>query len=175
MIIPFVQTAFSDCGESRSGRREKTAAARRAAVTEVCAMLTRWQKLELPLAFDLLRREMDEAFEGRTYARWPSIDVTEDVTGFTLRADLPGLEEKDIELVVEKDTLVLSGERKLDLPKEHAVHVRERASAKFSRTIALPKNVDGSAVTAKLENGVLTVTLPKAKESLPRRIDVKAS
>jgi HSP20 family protein len=142
-------------------------------------MLTRWGDWELPVAFDAfhrLRRELDEAFDVRVEAgRWPAIDVTEDASGFVLKAEVPGLEEKDIDLVVEKDTLVLSGSRTIEPPKDHVVHVRERASAKFTRQLSLPRTVDASAVSAKLENGVLTVTLPKAKDALPRRIDVKAS
>jgi HSP20 family protein len=140
-------------------------------------MLTRWRDFELPLAFDLLRREFDPAFEARVDAgaRWPAIDVVEDAERYTLTAEVPGLEEKDVELVVEKDTLVLSGARTIEAPKGSTVHVRERASAKFTRKLSLPRTIDTSAVTAKLENGVLTVTLPKAKDALPRRIDVKAT
>ena len=140
-------------------------------------MLTRWSDFDDAFrTFDLLQREMDGVFGALAASGrgWPVIETSENAGGFVLKAELPGLAEGDVELVIEKDSLVLRGERKLDAPAGYAAHVRERAPGKFARKIPLPSRIDPEGATAKLENGVLTVTLPKAKESLPRQIKVNA-
>jgi HSP20 family protein len=86
---------------------------------------------------------------------------------------VPGLAEGDVSVYVEDETLILRGERQSAVPEGYQVHLRERAATAFSRKVALPGRVDAEAVTATLKEGVLTVTLPKAKETLPRQISVK--
>lgn len=140
-------------------------------------MLTRWQRFEFPFGFDLLDRGLDEVFEALTPVpeRWPSVTLKEELAGFVLSADLPGFTDKDVEIIVENDTVVLRGARAVEPPKDHAVRLRERTSASFSRKVALPAHVDSEGVTATLKDGVLTVTLPKAKEAVSRKINVNAS
>jgi HSP20 family protein len=94
---------------------------------------------------------------------------------FVVRAELPGLSEKDLELTATATTLTLRGERKVEVPQGYSTHRSERTGYRFARTFELPSKVDSDRVEARLENGVLTVTLPKAPEAQPKQINVKAS
>jgi len=104
----------------------------------------------------------------------PSIDVTENAEGFTVRAELPGLSEKDIELSIASHVLTLRGERKESLEeKKSKVFRRETWSGSFQRTVALPAGVDAKGVKAELKDGILTVTVPKQEEAKPKQIAVQ--
>jgi HSP20 family protein len=132
----------------------------------------------------LLQRRLDEAYREdwvfgvprrRTVrAAWPALNAFETKEAFVYKAEVPGLAEGDVAVYVEDETLILRGERKNAVPEGYQVHLHERSAAAFSRKVALPGRVDADAVTATLKDGVLTVTLPKAKETLPRQISVKA-
>ncbi|HEY1690820.1 MAG TPA: Hsp20/alpha crystallin family protein [Polyangiaceae bacterium] len=145
-------------------------------------MLTGWRDFEHTLqAFDRLQRQFDSAFveRGPTLRRrarvaWPATNVFETKESFLVKAEVPGLAEGDVSVSVEDDTLVIRGERKTDVPAGYRVHLRERAPVAFTRKLPLPAHVDNGAVTAVLDRGVLTVTLPKAREALPRQIAVKS-
>jgi HSP20 family protein len=147
-------------------------------------MLTGWTDFEHTLrTIDRLQRRMDRAFfdwqeplvvRRRARAGWPATNVFETKEAFVVKAEVPGLSEGDVSVSVEDDALVVRGERKASVPEGYRVQLRERAPIAFTRKLPLPARVDAGAVTAALENGVLTVTLPKAKEALPRQIAVKA-
>jgi HSP20 family protein len=149
-------------------------------------MLTGWTDFEHTLrTFDRLQRRMDRAFADwaepvlvrerrRDRFAWPPTNVFETKEAFLVKADVPGLSQGDVSVSVEDDVLVVRGERKVEVPAGYQVHLRERAPVAFTRKLPLPARVDASAVTATLEHGVLTVTLPKSKEALPRQIAVKA-
>jgi len=151
-------------------------------------MLTQFDDLDRTFAvMDQLRRRMDRLFDEiepahrvrgdveRMYsARFPRVTLAEDKTSLVLRADLPGLAERDVQLTILKDAITLSGERKPDAPEGHYVHRQERAPVRFSRSFGLPCKVDAEKSTATLKNGVLTVTLAKAADAQPRQIAVKA-
>jgi HSP20 family protein len=129
-------------------------------------------------AFDLLR-QLDrlftepESWEPR--AGFPRVSFDDQGAAFVLRAELPGLSEKDLELTATANALTVRGERKVDAPQGYSTHRNERTSYRFARTFELPSKVDSDRVEARLENGVLTVTLPKAPEAQPKQISVKAS
>jgi HSP20 family protein len=131
-------------------------------------------------------RAFDEAFDfgvrpsiaprlRRALAEWPLLNVYETKESFVVKAEVPGLAQSDVAVFVEDDVLVLRGERKAQPPEGYKVHVRERAPIAFTRKIPLPARVDTDAVSAQMKDGILTVTLPKAKEARPRQITVKAS
>lgn len=133
-------------------------------------------------AFEQLRRELDRVFfdfERATPNRFdrgaPQISVKDDGAAYVLRAELPGVSEKDIELTVTGNTLALKAERKLEPREGHSAHRTERSGWKVARSLELPVQVDSGAAVAELKHGVLTVTLPKSKEALPKQISVKAS
>jgi len=90
--------------------------------------------------------------------------------------DVPGLEEKDVEVKVEDDTLYVKGQRKLENEeKKENYHRVERCYGSFMRAFTLPTNVDASKTEASLKKGVLTVTLPKREEAKPKTIQVKVA
>ncbi len=103
-----------------------------------------------------------------------SVSFEDDGSNFVLRADVPGLAEKDFQINVAGNTLTLRGERKLEVPEGHSVHRRERVPFRFDRSFDLPARVDAEKATATLKLGVLTLTLPKVAEAQPRQIVVKA-
>ena len=103
----------------------------------------------------------------------PAFDLYEDKDKLTVRAELPGLKKDQIQLNLKDDVLTVSGERKQESDVEHSDHLRrERIFGSFERTVTLPYPVNHSAISAKFEDGVLTVTLPKADEAKPRQIAI---
>ena len=108
-------------------------------------------------------------------ASWaPSVDISEDENAFTLLADIPGVDPKDIEISMEKGVLTIKGERQTENVEESENYRRiERQSGQFYRRFTLPDSADADKIEAKSEHGVLTVTIPKQEVTLSRRIEVK--
>ncbi|HUT25987.1 MAG TPA: Hsp20/alpha crystallin family protein [Sumerlaeia bacterium] len=119
---------------------------------------------------DLLPRESETA-------PWsPAIDIEETGDAWTVRADLPGIPPEDIKISVHDGRLILKGERKRsEERKEGGVRWTERCQGSFSRTIALPSEVNAEEVTAKYNHGVLEVHCPLKPESRPRGIEVSVN
>jgi HSP20 family protein len=106
----------------------------------------------------------------------PAVDMVERKDEIVLRADLPGLQEKDIEVSVQDGMLTLRGERKEEREeKDEDYYYCERSLGKFSRSLTLPTGVDAEHVKATFKNGVLEVHLPRTKESKARKIEIKAA
>ena len=154
-------------------------------------MLTLWSELN-PLArfaprrndgFDELRREMnrlffdfEREFPGYAFnAQSPEVTLEDAGDALLLRAEVPGVTEKDLELQVQENSVTLRGGRKEETEKGHSVHRKERADFRFARSFNLPVKVDAEKVEASLKNGILTITLPKAETAKPRKISVRAS
>jgi HSP20 family protein len=117
------------------------------------------------------RSDFGEALEGATWS--PAVDVLEKEGEIILRADLPGLDPKDVEIQVENGTLTVKGERKFESEvKEDNFHRVERAYGSFVRSFSLPQSVDREKVEAEYRNGVLEVKLPKRPEAKPKQIKV---
>jgi len=130
-----------------------------------------------------IEKEMEEMF-GRLPSWWgdrgrgwaPAVDMIDDKDEIVLRADLPGLDEKDIEVTVQDGTLVIRGERKEEKEeKKENYYYAERSYGAFARTLMLPSGVDADKVKATFSKGVLEVRLPKAKEARGKKIEVKAA
>ncbi|HTX31441.1 MAG TPA: Hsp20/alpha crystallin family protein [Solirubrobacteraceae bacterium] len=108
--------------------------------------------------------------------RWlPAMDLVEAGSEFVLRADLPGVDESDVNIEVEDNVLSISGERK----SEHEEHTDgyyrlERASGSFSRSLTLPDGVDPEKVQASFDKGVLEIRIPKPEQRQPRRVTISA-
>jgi len=132
------------------------------------------------------RREMDRLFD-RFFEGWPfralveegqwapSVDVSENAKAVIVKAEIPGIDPKAIDLSVHGNILTLRGERK----KEHEekgedFHRTERSYGAFSRSIRLPAEVDVPKITANYKDGVLKVHLPKTKQAEAKKIQVKA-
>lgn len=108
-------------------------------------------------------------------ANWaPSVDITENDRAFTLIADIPGVDPKDIDISMEKGVLSIKGERQSENIEEKENYRRvERQSGQFYRRFTLPDSADADKIEAKSEHGVLTVTIPKQEVAASRRIEVK--
>jgi len=106
----------------------------------------------------------------------PAIDIAERDTGFELSVELPGVKPEDVEVKLENGVLTVSGERRDASNEEHDGYRRiERRYGSFCRSFELPDNVRHDAVTAELTDGVLTITVPKGKRALARKIEVNGS
>jgi HSP20 family protein len=114
-------------------------------------------------------------FLPETRESWiPSVDILEKDGNLILRAELPGMTEKDIDLKIEGNTLTLKGERKMDSEDNKSNYHRvESYYGSFTRSFRLPDTLDYEKINAEYKNGVLTVTLPQKPEVKPREIPVK--
>jgi HSP20 family protein len=134
---------------------------------------------------DRLHRQVDQIF-GDGFATpaaatdgsvsWiPSVDVQEESDKFVVRADLPGVEPKDISITSDNRILTLRGERHIERSSNQKGFERlERASGAFLRRFTLPINVQDDQIKARHINGVLEVTIPKVPAPEPRRVSVEA-
>ena len=138
--------------------------------------------------FLALHREMNRLFDdvfsrfdspmpglfGRM-AGWPSVEVTETEKEVRISAELPGMDEKDVELLVSDDVLTIRGEKKEEVEDKER-HFSERYYGRFERRIPLPFDVEDDRAEASFQNGVLTVTLPKlaGADAKTKRIPVNA-
>jgi HSP20 family protein len=105
----------------------------------------------------------------------PALDLYQDADNFTVKAEIPGLKKEDIKLSLQDGVLTLSGERRNEKAHDEKGGLRnERFFGRFERSINLPMQVDGTRVAAAYEDGVLTVTLPKAEAAKPRQIEIQA-
>lgn len=132
---------------------------------------------ELNRAFDDVFGDLFERGGDRAAARgqrFPAVNVWEDEEKLYAEAEVPGLRMEDLEILVQGNELTLKGERKFREQEGVAFHRRERGTGSFCGVVALPVAVDVEKVEAVLENGVLTVRLPKATSARPRKIEVKA-
>lgn len=143
--------------------------------TELERSLFGWGGLGRRMAQMFEDVEPTAAYTPTTFASWMRLDVWDTGPSFVVWAEVPGLSEKDIQIVLKQDVLTITGERKPEVADGYQAHRRERATVRYSRAIRLGVKVDGDKVSATVKNGVLTVTLPKAPEMAPRTIAVRAS
>ena len=129
------------------------------------------------------RERMNKLFEDTLSTReekdlmataWsPSVDIYETENEIVLSAELPGVNEDDVEIKIEDRTLSLRGERKLEKEtKEENYHRIERSYGSFYRSFTLPNNVDMEKIKAEHDNGILKIMMPKKPELKPRKIKV---
>jgi len=114
--------------------------------------------------------------DGKPLIAIPQVDVHETDAAYTIEAELAGLSEKDVELVVKDDMLTLKGEKKIEKKEEKKDYLRtERSYGSFERSFALPDGVDRDRIAATFKNGVLTITLPKTEKARKeaRKIEIK--
>ena len=127
---------------------------------------------------DQFNRLFNEQFrnpsEESALTSWaPAVDIYETPNELVVKADLPDVNEKDIDVRVENNLLTIRGERKFEksVSEENFLRV-ERTYGSFSRSFSLPNTVNAEKIGAEYKNGVLTVTLPKREESKPRQVKV---
>jgi HSP20 family protein len=130
--------------------------------------------------FPSIRRMFDlvpHAESGFSFSA-PAVDASEDDKAYSVTAELPGIDEKDIEVTVTGDLLVIKGEKRQEKEeKDKNYHVAERSYGAFQRSFTLPDGVDRDKIAAAFAKGVLTVTLPKSAEAQKqqKKIEVKAA
>jgi HSP20 family protein len=106
----------------------------------------------------------------------PAMDLAEDQGEYVVRADLPGVSEKDVQIELEDKLLTISGERKSEHEERKQGYYRiERASGRFSRSLTLPEGVDPASVRAHFDKGVLEVRIPKPAERKPHRVAISVA
>lgn len=104
----------------------------------------------------------------------PAVNVEETEKEIIVTADLPGIDPKDVDITIEHNVLTVKGECKVEEEeKKKNYHRVERSYGSFQRSLLLPDTVESEKITATSKNGVITITLPKTRESLRKRIEVK--
>ncbi|MFB3915315.1 MAG: Hsp20/alpha crystallin family protein [Terriglobales bacterium] len=148
----------------------------------MASMLTRWDPFrELTTLQDRMNRLFQESFSplGRreetlgmgTFV--PPVDVYEDEHNITLKMEVPGIDQKDIDVRLENNVLTVHGERKFEKDEKQENYQRiERSYGSFTRSFTLPSTVDTDNVNADYENGVLKIMLAKKAEAKPKQIKV---
>ena len=106
---------------------------------------------------------------------YPPINVYDNGEVYVVRAELPGVDPKDIDINVTADTLSIKGKREIDTNGGSSYHRRERDAGTFNRAFTLPEKIDHNKVTAKTKNGILEIVLPRAPEAQTRKIEIKAN
>lgn len=143
--------------------------------------LIRQPARDLPNLHDEVERVFRQAFgdadRPSTAGAWsPLLDVEEDADNFTLHVELPGVEPDAVEVSLEENVLTITGERDFYRERDAEGFRRiERRFGRFHRAVRLPDRVDGDAVQARYDNGLLTILVPKAEETKPRRIAVTST
>jgi HSP20 family protein len=144
--------------------------------------IVRWEPFRDLLAsqreFDRLFRDFFTPSPGegelstRTWA--PAVDIYETADSIVLKAELPGVDPKDVDVRIEENRLYLKGERRFEKEvKEENYHRVERSYGSFARSFALPNSIAADKVTAEYKDGVLSLTLPKREEAKPKAIKVE--
>lgn len=146
--------------------------------------IVRWEPFrDLVTTQERFNRLFNESFsrlfgdeEGLGRAWTPAVDVFENDNNYVLKAELPGVDPKDVEVRVEDNTLYLKGERKFEKEtKEENYHRVERSYGSFARSFALPGSIDSDKVQAEYKDGLLTLTIPKREEAKPKTIKINVS
>ena len=147
------------------------------------ATISRWEPFRgLSTLHDQVNRLFNETVlrgqgEDSALTTWsPAVDIYETENELVVKADLPDVSEKDIDVRVENNLLTIRGERKFEKSISEDNYLRvERSYGTFSRSFSLPNAVNAEAIHAEYKNGVLTVTMPKREESKPRQVKVAVS
>lgn len=144
--------------------------------------ITRWDPFH---NLSTLQDQVNRLFEGSLPRRsdqsalttWaPAVDIYETENELVLKADLPDVNENDLDIRIESNILTIKGERKFEEKVKEDNYLRvERTYGSFSRSFSLPSTIDSSSVKAEYKNGVLTVGLPKRAESKPRQVKINVT
>ncbi|HEV2387610.1 MAG TPA: Hsp20/alpha crystallin family protein [Candidatus Acidoferrales bacterium] len=143
------------------------------------ANLARWDPFrEMQRAQEQFNRLLGDKFLVRGdngLSAWsPEVDIRETEEELVLEADLPGIEEKDLDIRVEGNMLTIRGERKFEKKESEESYLRvERSYGSFTRSFSLPQTVKTESIKASYHDGVLTIRLPKREEAKPKQVKVE--
>lgn len=133
-----------------------------------------WRTMRALLSWDPFR-EIAPFPEERAVAFAPAFDIKETKDSYQFKADVPGIQEKDLEVTITGNRLTVAGKREEEREdKSDRYYAYERNYGSFSRSFTLPDGVDADKLNASLEKGVLSVVVPKKPEVQPKKISVKA-
>lgn len=143
--------------------------------------ITRWNPMrELMSMHDQLGRFFEDYWTRpsdyeKEYGTWaPAVDLREEDKRYVIQADMPGVKKEDIEINLENNVLTIRGERRFEGEvKKETYHRIERAYGKFVRSFTLPARVAAEKISATHKDGILEIVVPKAEESLPKKIEIK--
>jgi len=131
---------------------------------------------------DSLQRDLDRVFDqffsfrptGLFDSDWlPQLDVQEDAKAITVKAEIPGIDEKDLNVTLDNNVLTIAGEKKLEKEeKDKRYTISERRFGSFSRSISLPEGVRPDRIKAAFKNGVLSVMIPRDESAQPKKITI---
>jgi HSP20 family protein len=138
--------------------------------------IIRWDPFrEMTQVQNQLNRLVDQVWGGRQESWLPAVDVFDKQDAVVLKAELPGMDPDQIQIEVEDNVLTIKGERRFEETVDEERYYRvERRFGSFQRSLALPQGVKADEIGASYEDGILVVTVPKAEEEKPKRIEVKA-
>jgi HSP20 family protein len=144
------------------------------------ATMTRWDPIQEAVTLrEAVNRLFEESFVPATPPRGTlavPLDLSETADSYMIEAVVPGLKAEDLSITFENGILSISGEiRQSEESKDRNFHRVERRFGRFSRSVSLPTTVRGDAIVARLEHGVLFLTIPKAEEVKPRKITVSVN
>ncbi len=149
---------------------------------------TLWRSSAAPSIWDELstaRRDVDRVFDRffnqpgtQGMSIWvPAVDVRETNDEIHVATELPGLTPEDVNVTVENGVLSISGEKKQEVQEggDETYHLVERRYGRFERSFTLPRSVNADQVKARFHNGVLTISLPKAEEAKPKKVQIEVN
>lgn len=139
--------------------------------------LIRWRPAD---RFPRIWDEFDKLFEeflptfGEDRVVYPAIDLYEEDDKYIVKADLPGVTEKDVELTLHDNVLTIKGQKETHKEEKKKNYYRsERIYGEFSRSITIPGKIDSDKIAAEFKDGVLSIVLPKKEESKTKKIEIK--
>ena len=140
------------------------------------ALVPFYRPLSLVDEIDTLTREMWDAWRPFTTEQSlvPHTDIYEEKNDLVMKTELPGIDQKDVDITLEGDSLTIKAEKKEEVIDDATHHTRERYYGKYFRSVTLPYPVKEHKVSATFDNGVLELRLPKAKEVKAKKIAIKA-
>ena len=144
------------------GDRERSPSTRSEPMSPVVSL-----NREINRLFDGVFRGFESSQFGGARGAWPNVDVEETDKEYRVTAELPGLEERDVEVLLQDGVLTVRGEKKVEKEAGNRTF-SERYYGRFERQIALDRDIEESAISATFRNGVLTVTAPKSAQSVER-------
>ena len=132
---------------------------------------------DFPAGLRLFQDSLSRLFSEPASRPWaPAVDIYETENELVLKADLPDMNEEDLDIRVENNMLTVRGERKFETTVKEDKYLRvERSYGAFSRSFSLPSTVDTEKIKAEYKNGVLTVELPKRAESKPKQVKINVN
>jgi len=144
--------------------------------------LTRWEPFRGVISLqEQVNRLFNDAFERQgeesSLTAWaPAVDIYETEHELVVKADLPDVDPKDLDIRVENNVLTIRGERKFEKKVNEENYLRvERAYGSFARSFTLANSVNSDAIKADYQNGVLTLTIPKKEEAKPKQIKINVA